>query len=310
MKNMYESADQFDSQEEHTPLLGKKKVELGNRLESETSPNERDVESGSDEVILLDEERQPESSKGRRNRRKVGESINISAWIYAPVDGWGSKASIDLKALKVACKQRGLTHGNRQSRDATIALLEEFDSSHSLEEIAAQRLAFSGGNGRGNAETETGSGKWTQNCWARFVHILTTQNVEMSEPEDVSRSLALKCPVAGEKKGYFTLSDLQLLFLQKDRLLKKEELDSKIKPNEMYWETFGHFFSEPNIICEHFDPTNEIVAGLDPNAAQLAHAPAKLEMKFKELKVQWERCYCVNFAASGNNENGRFFSLL
>jgi hypothetical protein len=75
-------------------------------------------------------------------------------------------------------------------------------------------------------------------------------------------------------------------------------------------ETFGHFFSEPNIICEHFDPTNDNVAELDPNAAQLAHAPAKREKKFKELKAQWERCYCVNFAASGNNENGHVFSLL
>jgi hypothetical protein len=40
-----------------------KKVELGNRLERETSPEhaERDNEPGSDEAILSDEERQPES---------------------------------------------------------------------------------------------------------------------------------------------------------------------------------------------------------------------------------------------------------
>jgi hypothetical protein len=62
----------------------------------------------------------------------------MSAWIHTPVDGWGSKASIDfkLKALKVACKQRGLTHGNRHNREVTIALLEDFDVSHSIQEIS------------------------------------------------------------------------------------------------------------------------------------------------------------------------------
>ena len=57
--------------------------------------------------------------------------------------------------------------------------------------------------------------------------------------DETSQSLAKKCP-PGENKGMFTLSDLQLLILDKDRLLSKEELelDVKSKPNEVYWNCF------------------------------------------------------------------------
>jgi hypothetical protein len=68
------------------------------------------------------------------------------------------------------------------------------------------------------------------------------------------------------------------------------------------------FSSDPNVKCLHLaiDPTNEIVAAMDPNKAQASHTASKLETEFKELKRQWERCYVINFASSGNNESGSF----
>ncbi len=237
--------------------------------------------------------------KPRRKRKRTASDVDVTKWIYTPKEGWASKKALDLKALKAACKQRGLAYNNRYSRDVTVALLVDFDTNHSLTQIANQRNAFTSGQS-GNVEAE---GRWTQNCWARLVHILTTQNIDLSD--ETSKSLALKCP-PGENEGTFTLSDLQLFFLNKDRLSTKEELDAKTKPNDLYWSCFAAFFSEPNVKCIHFDQSNDIIAALDPNNAQKSHAAAKLESKYRELRSQWERCYLINFSASGNNQDGTF----
>ena len=50
----------------------------------------------------------------------------------------GFKQSDDVKSLKAACKQRGLTHGNRQKRETTISILEEM-----IQPILQQRLQTS-----------------------------------------------------------------------------------------------------------------------------------------------------------------------
>ena len=113
-------------------------------------------------------------SKQERKRRRTAQAVDPSTWIFTPIDGWASKRAIDFKGLKQACKQRGLSHNNRQNRDASVSLLVEFDATHTITEIANQRIAFTSGLS-GNVETE--SGRWTQNCWARLVHILTTQNI-------------------------------------------------------------------------------------------------------------------------------------
>lgn len=158
-----------------------------------------------------------------------------------------------VRQLKVLARRRALKGRSAASKSKLIELLRESDAQSDRVSAAAAVGELEPAKCGEEADNVV---RWSPDCGARLIHLITACNLRMCE----DLKLSLK-KYSADKKARLTKERLLELYANSERKKDRTQLENKLGDYELYWNCVHELYNNPMFKPVHFDKNDPNLQG-------------------------------------------------